>query len=81
MPAVDQVDPPNVQQSFACFVGEHQRFIGSSSILVVNLLIIQKADTEKSFSTACPSSGKFIILFMFLDNSSRRIRCCTLHKK
>lgn len=49
--------------------------------VVANILIIRKADTEKSFSTACPSSGKFIILLMFLDNSSRRIRSFTLHKK
>lgn len=33
--------------------------------VVANILIIQKADAEKSFSTACPSSGKFIIFSCF----------------
>lgn len=44
--------------------GFHRQLFHS---VVANILIIQKADTEKSFSTACPSSGNVIFFFMFLD--------------
>lgn len=56
----------------------HRQLVHS---VVANILNIQKADAKKCFSTACSGSGKLTILFMFLDNSSRRIISFTLHKK